>query len=108
MWKATVRGLAMAVALTCCAVPTTVAAPWQATPRVLYQASWSHGIHGWAHGGGSWTVLGGMLSYSGADVSMLLAPYTPNRGSYALEAAIRLVAWKTSGYSESQGFGLLI
>src|SRR5690348_7831114 len=108
MFRATIKGLALAGALGLCAAPPASATSLQGPSKVLFRASWSSGIHNWARSGGTWKVQGGMLTYGGVDVSMLLAPYTPRHGSYAVEAAIRLVNWKTSGLSESQGFGVLI
>jgi thiol-disulfide isomerase/thioredoxin len=79
-----------------------------ARAHTLYQASWSRGLTGWTHGGPAWTTGGGKLSYSGADASSLLAPVTIAGGSYAVQATIRMLAWKDTGVSENHGFGIRV
>lgn len=76
--------------------------------KVLYRASWSHDASGWKTGGNTWNVHGGLLDFDGTDVSVFLAPYSTSTTRYAIEASIRLLAWKDSSVSENKGFGIVI
>jgi hypothetical protein len=63
---------------------------------------------GWAHAGGNWTMRGSIVSYSGSAAAILLSPTRATGGSYSVAASIRLRAWKSTGISENNGFGLLL
>jgi hypothetical protein len=84
------------------------AAPAGNATKVLYRTSFRSDMSRWTAGGGKWTLQGGMLTYSGVAGSVVLAPYSAPRTHYAVEAVIKLVAWRDTGLSESNGFGLLL
>lgn len=60
-----------------------------------------------AGGGGRWRTSGGLLTNTIDDPSSLLAPYRLTRANFAVQATIRLAAWRHSGSSEDNVFGIL-
>ncbi len=79
-----------------------------ARSAVLYAATWPAGAHGWSSAGGSWAIKSGVLSYGGGGAAVTVAPYTVSAKNYAVEAVMQLVAWKSTGISESHGYGILL
>lgn len=80
-----------------------------ASNPTLYRATWmsSASAAGWQSGGGKWTVANSVVTNTGNDASSYLAPFKLTRADYAVQARIRLVAWRHSGYSEDNVFGIL-
>lgn len=102
MWRRS--GGAALLALTVCLVvqPAAIAA------GPTYSSSWGHGLEGWAKSSGGWAASRGVVSYSGAGASVLVAPARVKSGKYVVQAAVRLMAWRETGISESHGMGILI
>jgi 3-keto-disaccharide hydrolase len=78
-----------------------------ATGQALFTANWKSGVAGWQVGGGRWHISGGLLTNTIDDPSSLLAPYRLTRANFAVQATIRLAAWRHSGSSEDNVFGIL-
>ena len=97
-----------AIGLVAIAVAVSAATGAQAagSAKVLYRGIWTGNMAGWTHGGDAWTVQGKLLQYSGDAASVMLAPYTVTRTSYAVQAKIKLIAFKDTGLSESRGYGI--
>jgi hypothetical protein len=80
---------------TATATPSATATP-RATPRLVYQADWSHGLAGWEATPG-WTVSGGVLRSDMGPDRQITIPYRPTTSNYAVEFRLQLVS-----VSESQ------
>lgn len=78
--------------------PTPTHAPQPtATPTVLFQADWSHGLAGWQATSG-WSVANGALQNSlGAERSFTI-PYQPPVAAFAIEVDLQIVNPTKGGY----------
>lgn len=103
MWRKR-AGTVLAIGLVGLAVPLAASAAGNAA----YVSSWSRGLSGWTHSSGGWTDSHGVVSYNGSSASVLIAPYHVHGSTYAVQASMRLMAWRETGISESHGMGVLI
>jgi hypothetical protein len=103
MWQGVV-GIGLALALL---APTT-AMTVEAASNTAYASSWTKGLGGWTHSSSGWKDSHGVVTYDGSGASVLIAPYHTAGTSYAVQAKMRLMAWRETGISESHGMGLLI
>ena len=61
-----------------------------ATPAVLFQADWSHGLEGWNASAG-WSMVNGAPQSDTSDDRSLTIPFQPKTADYAVEIDLQLV-----------------
>lgn len=96
------------VGLTIALLASTAAVGAEAAGNSSYASSWGRGLTGWSHSSSGWTDSHGVVSYDGSSTSVLIAPYRVRGPAYAVQASMRLMAWRETGVSESHGMGLLV
>lgn len=74
-----------------------------ATPAVLFQADWSHGLSGWNATPG-WSIVNGALQSDTGDPRSLTLPYQPTGPNYAVEFTLQIVDIpRSAGYFSLDG-----
>lgn len=61
-----------------------------ATPRLVYQADWSHGLAGWMATPG-WHVSGGVLQSDTGSDRKITSPFQPTTPDYAVEFRLQVI-----------------